>query len=366
MVPDRVKMKRLNKILNTNAIGESCTLLSERLRDLVVGQDEALDSIVTVFQMFRIGMNPPHKPVGTFLFLGPTGSGKTKVVEATANALLGSPRSLTKVDCAEFQHSHEIAKLVGSPPGYLGHKETTPMLSQENLNKYHTENRKISVVLFDEIEKASDSLWALLLGIMDKASMTTGANTQVDFSKCLIFMTSNLGSKEIQNVLTGKGFGYGQKLTTTKTVEQTDAVGLDSARKKFSPEFMNRLDKVVTFRPLTEPQMYRVLEMELNDIQQRIVDAGPDKAFILKVGKSARKYILHQGWDVRYGARHLKRALDRLVVQPIANIMSTGQVLRGDVVEIEYDKDSGRLLFEVTEEGLSEELMEATLKDKAA
>ncbi len=144
-------------------------------------------------------MNPPGRPIGNFLFLGPTGSGKTRIVEATAEALLKNPRAVIKIDCAEFQHSHEIAKLIGSPPGYLGHRETHPLLSQEVLNQYHTDTIKLSFVLFDEIEKASDALWNLLLGILDKATLTLGDNRKVDFSRAMIFMTSNLGASEMSS-----------------------------------------------------------------------------------------------------------------------------------------------------------------------
>ena len=146
------------------------------LRRRIVGQDQAVEKVVEIYQMFLAGLNPPGRPVGNLLFLGPTGSGKTRVVEAMAEALFGDSRACIKIDCAEFQHSHEIAKLIGSPPGYLGHRETHPLLTQEALNQWHTDNLKLSILLFDEIEKASDALWQLLLGILDKATLTLGDN----------------------------------------------------------------------------------------------------------------------------------------------------------------------------------------------
>ena len=164
------------------------------LRRKIVGQDEAVQAVVDLYQVFRAGLNSPGRPVGNLLFLGPTGAGKTRVVEATAEVLFGDPRAVIKVDCAEFQHSHEIAKLIGSPPGYLGHRETHPLITQEALAQYHTEKLKISFLLFDEIEKASDALWQLLLGILDKATLTLGDNRRVDLSQTMIFMTSNLGA----------------------------------------------------------------------------------------------------------------------------------------------------------------------------
>src|SRR5215217_8210179 len=165
----------------------------EKLSARIVGQERAVRRMSGLYQIFLAGMNPPNRPVGTMLFLGPTGSGKTRVIEAAAEVLFNDTNAVVKIDCAEFQHSHEIAKLIGSPPGYLGHRETAPMLTQENLDKYHTETDKLTFVLFDEIEKASDALWQLLLGILDKATLTLGDNRKVDFSRAVVIMTSNLG-----------------------------------------------------------------------------------------------------------------------------------------------------------------------------
>src|SRR5438067_2664234 len=217
------KMVRLNIPLDPAKTGRDATQLDAGLRRMIVGQDEAIDQIVNIYQMNLTGMNPPGRPIGNFLFLGPTGSGKTRIVEATAEALLKNPRAVIKIDCAEFQHSHEIAKLIGSPPGYLGHRETHPLLSQEVLNQYQTEKMKLSFVLFDEIEKASDALWNLLLGILDKATLTLGDNRRVDFSRTLIFMTSNLGASEMGSILAPKlGFGAGEaeRATAAGTVSE--------------------------------------------------------------------------------------------------------------------------------------------------
>src|SRR5271167_5229982 len=178
------------------------------LRRRVVGQDRAIRQLARIYQVYLAGLSAPDRPLANLLLLGPTGSGKTRLVEAAAEALFGDARAVIKIDCAEFQHSHEIAKLIGSPPGYLGHRETHPLLSQEVLNQFHTETMKVSFVLFDEIEKASDALWNLLLGILDKATLTLGDNRKVDFSKAMIFMTSNLGASEMSSIMAPKlGFG---------------------------------------------------------------------------------------------------------------------------------------------------------------
>src|SRR5690242_14027414 len=180
------------------------------LRRKIVGQDPAVEKVAEIYQMFLAGLNPPGRPVGNLLFLGPTGSGKTRVVESVAESLFGDAHACIKIDCAEFQHSHEIAKLIGSPPGYLGHRETHPLLTQEALNQWHTEKLKLSILLFDEIEKASDALWQLLLGILDKATLTLGDNRRVDLSQCIIIMTSNLGAAEMGGLMDG-GFGFAPK-----------------------------------------------------------------------------------------------------------------------------------------------------------
>src|SRR5579871_2921178 len=243
----RTDMVRLNRKLDPSQTGIEAEKLHGDLRKLVVGQDEAIDQIVNIYQTFRSGMTSPGRPIGNFLFLGPTGTGKTRLVEATAESLVGDARAVLKIDCAEFQHSHEIAKLIGSPPGYLGHRETHPLLSQEVLNQYHTDKVKISFVLFDEIEKASDALWNLLLGILDKATLTLGDNRRVDFSRAMIFMTSNLGATEMGSLLRPSlGFATSEAerlaaigLSDDNLNAKVNRVGVEAARRKFTPEFMN-------------------------------------------------------------------------------------------------------------------------------
>src|SRR6478735_5594640 len=251
-----MQMGRLNRQLNPTQTGSEADKLDSDLRKRIVGQDEAIQQIISVYQTHLAGMTSPGRPIGNFLFLGPTGSGKTRLVEAAAETLAGDARAVIKIDCAEFQHSHEIAKLIGSPPGYLGHRETHPLLSQEVLNQYHTDTTKISFVLFDEIEKASDALWNLLLGILDKATLTLGDNRKVDFSRAMIFMTSNLGAQEMSSIMAPKlGFGVVKDTANEAACRSDEKLnakvarsGVEAARRKFTPEFINRLDKIVVFR----------------------------------------------------------------------------------------------------------------------
>src|SRR5438132_2261806 len=244
------KMVRLNKVLDPTLTGRDAEDLESSLRRKIVGQDEAIEQIVNIYQTYLAGMISPGRPIGNFLFLGPTGSGKTRLVEAAAETLAGDGRAVIKIDCAEFQHSHEIAKLIGSPPGYLGHRETHPLLSQEVLNQYHTDKMKLSFVLFDEIEKASDALWNLLLGVLDKATLTLGDNRKVDFSRAMIFMTSNLGASEMSALVSTK-LGFAgvptQAADDAQISKKMSRSGIEAARRKFTPEFMKRIDKVVVF-----------------------------------------------------------------------------------------------------------------------
>ncbi|HUO33448.1 MAG TPA: AAA family ATPase [Candidatus Acidoferrum sp.] len=322
------------------------------LRRKIVGQDEAVQAVVDLYQVFRAGLNSPGRPVGNLLFLGPTGAGKTRVVEATAEVLFGDPRAVIKVDCAEFQHSHEIAKLIGSPPGYLGHRETHPLITQEALAQYHTEKLKISFLLFDEIEKASDALWQLLLGILDKATLTLGDNRRVDLSQTMIFMTSNLGSGEITELMSG-GLGFAPIVPAEakpKLDEKVERSATEAAKRKFAPEFMNRIDKTVVFHPLRSEQLEQILEIELGMVQQRVLETAKGR-FLFRVTPSAREFLLKEGTDLKYGARHLKRAIERHVVYPIANLLATDQVTIGDVLSIDWDGTSSHLNFHKEAEG---------------
>ena len=336
----------------------------ERLSARIVGQERAVRRMSGLYQIFLAGMNPPNRPIGTMLFLGPTGSGKTRVIEAAAEVLYGDSNAIVKIDCAEFQHSHEIAKLIGSPPGYLGHRETSPMLTQENLDRMHTDDMKISLVLFDEIEKASDSLWQLLLGILDKATLTLGDNRRVDFSHAMVIMTSNLGAREMSELISGGiGFapGKGSKNPPDSDVDQKIyRTAVEAARRKFSPEFMNRIDKVVVFRSLKEHHLRLILDLELQAVQDRIMQSAGTK-FVFQCSDTAKDMLLQEGLDFKYGARHLKRAVERFLVYPLSNLVATGQIGLGDLVHVDVDDVSKRLIFSKSSGGA---LIQEVPKDK--
>jgi ATP-dependent Clp protease ATP-binding subunit ClpB len=332
-------------LLDPNKTGRQAKDLEDKLRHLVIGQEEAIHGIVRAYQTYIAGMCPAGRPIGNFLFLGPTGSGKTRTVEATADALLKNPRAVIKIDCAEFQHSHEIAKLIGSPPGYLGHRETHALLSQEALNQHHTDNVKLSFVLFDEIEKASDALWNLLLGILDKGILTLGDNSQVDFSSAMIFLTSNLGASEMSSLINPKLGFHAPSADDEKLSGRMSRAGIDAARRKFTPEFINRLDKIVVFKSLGGEELRRIVDIELEMVQRRIQTSAAGKPFMVQVTDSAKEFLLREGTDLRYGARHLKRAIERLLVQPLSNLLASGQIERDDRIRVSHTDGSPLLMF---------------------
>jgi ATP-dependent Clp protease ATP-binding subunit ClpA len=336
-------------LLDTEMRSPEVLDFERRLIGKIVGQDRAVERIVNMYQIYMAGMNMPGRPIANLLFLGPTGSGKTRVVEASAEILFGSPRALIKIDCAEFQHSHEIAKLIGSPPGYLGHRETPPLLTQEAIDQYQTEKARFSFILFDEIEKANDALWQLLLGILDKATLTLGDNRKVDLSRCVIFMTSNLGAAEMSEMLSG-GIGFTSGVRTDEAnLAEIDRkmyhTALDVAKRKFSPEFMNRIDKVVVFQTLNQQHLRQVLDIELNEVQNRIMASQSDRQFIFRCTSEAKDFLLREGTDLKYGARHLKRAIERHLVYPVSNLIATHQIGLGDVIKIDLGASGDKLIF---------------------
>ena len=335
------------------------TLHSPEVRDFergllkrVVGQERAVRRLGRVFQVYQAGLAAPGRPIANLLLLGPTGSGKTRLVEAAAEVLFGDYRAVVKIDCAEFQHSHEIAKLIGSPPGYLGHRETQPMITQEVLEQHYTDKLKLSLVLFDEIEKASDALWQLLLGILDKGTLTLGDNRRVDFSHTLIFLTSNLGSAEMTKLMSGGlGFAAGPRENDDELDQKIYRTAMEAARKKFYPEFMNRIDKVIVFRTLQRENLEEILDIELTRVQERIMIATAGKQFVFKCTERARDFLLLEGTDQKFGARHLKRAIERHLVFPLSNLLATGQIDLGDLITVDYSAAMSKLVFLKEDQG---------------
>jgi ATP-dependent Clp protease ATP-binding subunit ClpA len=317
---------------------ETVDNLHARLMEKVVGQSAAIDCIVPYVQIYQAGLAPEGRPVGVFLLLGPTGTGKTRTVEALAEVLHGSAKNMLKVDCGEFQMEHEVAKLIGAPPGYLGHRETQPLLTQMKLTAAASERSSLSIVLFDEIEKAAPSMTRLLLGVLDKAVLRLGDNTSVNFERSIIFMTSNLGARGmVRELAPSFGFESGVPRETSERGRKLNAIALEAMRKQFSPEFVNRIDSVVTYQPLGGAELAAILDQQLDELQRHILARLGPCGFELTVEDECRRQLLSQGTSVAYGARELKRTIHRRLTQPLAVMISRGEIEPGARVAMYYD-----------------------------
>jgi ATP-dependent Clp protease ATP-binding subunit ClpA len=318
--------------------------LSRMLSQKVVGQPNATRIIVPYIQMFQAGLAPEGRPVGVFLLLGPTGTGKTKTVEALAEVLHGSAKNILKVDCGEFQMEHEVAKLIGAPPGYLGHRETQPVLTQQKLNAVTSERSELSLVLFDEIEKAAPSMTRLLLGVLDKGTLRLGDNSTVNFEKSLVFLTSNLGAREMMREINPDfGFQSAQLSDRAELTGKLQNIGLGAVRKRFSPEFVNRIDAVITYQPLSTESLALILGHQIADLQNHVNTRLGNRSFTLEVPPESRKFLLEKGTSAEYGARELNRTIHRFLTQPLATLVATNQVNPGARVCVELSEDGQKL-----------------------
>jgi ATP-dependent Clp protease ATP-binding subunit ClpA len=318
----------------------------EELSGKIIGQPHAMQSIVPYVRMYEAGLNPEGRPAGVFLLLGPTGTGKTRTVEALAEVLHGSRRHHLRVDCGEYQMDHEVAKLIGAPPGYLGHRETHPLLTQARLASVTSQDSSLSIVLFDEIEKAAPSLTRLLLGVLDKATLRLGDNNIVNFERSLIFLTSNVGARGMQDAL-GSGMGFARLADQTAAADASrlESIAMRAARRSFTPEFMNRIDAVVTYQPLSNDALQEILDIQLRELQQHIELRLGVRAFRVDVTQRGRLFLLSRGTSLEYGAREIRRALHRHVTQPIAAMIAEGRVRPGSRIRIDAPADSGQLQF---------------------
>jgi ATP-dependent Clp protease ATP-binding subunit ClpA len=307
--------------------------LSAQLRKRLVGQPEAIETIIPFVQMHQAGLAPEGRPIGVVMLLGPTGTGKTRTVEALAEALHGSSKNMLKVDCGEFQMEHEVAKLIGAPPGYLGHRETQPMLTQAKLNGATSDNCDVSLVLFDEIEKAAPSMTRLLLGILDKATLRLGDNSTVNFENTLIFLTSNLGAAAI-NRINKPDFGF-EAMVPREPLEdgsKVQSVGMAAVKRKFSPEFVNRIDSVITYKPLDRAACESILEHIFANFARMIQTRLGLRAFKLQCTPAGRNLLLEVGISVEFGARELKRTVQRNFIQPVSALVAQSKVPPGSTV----------------------------------
>src|SRR5579864_4834405 len=338
----------LGVVIKFNRISAGGYDLLRELSSRVVGQRRAMAQIVPYVHMYQAGLAPEGRPAGVFLLLGPTGTGKTRTVEALADVLHGSEKQLLRVDCGEFQMEHEVAKLIGAPPGYLGHRETQPLLTQQKLGAVTSESSTLALVLFDEIEKAAPSMTRLLLGVLDKAILRLGDNTVVNFERTLIFLTSNLGAQSMKKeILPDFGFGSAVPGTGEGTLRKLSSIGLGAVKRKFSPEFVNRIDAVITYQPLDANAMEAILDQQIAALERHIAQRLEDQAFTLDLDASARTFLLARGTSREYGARELKRIILRKLTQPLAAMVEAGLIPQECVVQVSHLGDGEQLTLNV-------------------
>jgi ATP-dependent Clp protease ATP-binding subunit ClpA len=313
--------------------------LREDLLARIIGQPDAINAIVPFIQVHQANLSPGGRPLGVVMLLGPTGSGKTRTVEALAEVLHGDPQKLIKVNCGEYQMEHEVAKLIGAPPGYLGHRETTPLITQAKLHAITSASFQVSLVLFDEIEKAAESLQRLLLGILDRASLQLGDSSTVNFENSLVILTSNLGTRESSERQAGLGFER-PAMTEADLFEQNHNVTRDAVRRKFSPEFINRIDSFITYRRLSRKDAGEILHLEIAAIFQLLHTRLGVRQPVLEITDSAHKFLLEEGYSEEYGARDIKRAVQRLLLAPLAEKLFEGLIPAAAHVWIEAGNDA--------------------------
>ena len=320
--------------------------IASRLNDILIGQPEAIETILPFVQMHQAGLAPEGRPMGVVLLLGPTGTGKTRTVEALAEVLHGSSKNLLKVDCGEFQMEHEVAKLIGAPPGYLGHRETQPMLNQAKLTSITSDESDISIVLFDEIEKAAPSMTRLLLGILDKATLRLGDNSTVNFERTMIFLTSNLGAKSIQRA-NKPDFGFEAMVPAAELPDRSkiQSIGMSAVRQKFSPEFVNRIDSVITYKPLDREACSLILDQIFTGFARLIHGRLGCRGFRLQCTAAGRSLLLDNGTSLEFGARELKRTVQRNFIQPVAALVAQGQIPPGSTVILDAKGGEFNLLL---------------------
>ena len=335
--------------MNNSPLSTMPKNIAELLSEKIVGQPKAIETIVPCIQMYQAGLSPAERPIGVFLLLGPTGTGKTRTVEALAEVLHGDSHKVLRVDCGEYQSDHEVAKLIGSPPGYIGHRESPPLLTQERLHEASSENCELTVVLFDEIEKAAPAVGRLLLGVLDKATLRLGDNTEVNFDKTLIFFTSNLGAREMMKEIQ-PGLGFRSSVPNWSEIAQRlEQVALAAVRKMYSPEFVNRIDGVITYRPLDQPALEAILNHQLAGLQGHVNDRLADKGFTIGITDQSRKFLLNRGTSREYGARELKRTIYRYLTQPLSTLVIEGKISPGSRVAVSVADDGEQLRFAISE-----------------
>ncbi|MGV3530517.1 MAG: ATP-dependent Clp protease ATP-binding subunit [Flavisolibacter sp.] len=311
---------------------EKLRKMSDDMRAMVIGQDEAITKVVKAIQRNRVGLKDPKKPIGTFIFLGPTGVGKTELARALARYMFDSEDALIRIDMSEYMEKFTVSRLIGAPPGYVGYEEGGQLTERVRRKPY-------SVILLDEIEKAHPDIYNILLQVLDDGQLTDGLGRKVDFKNTLIIMTSNIGVRQLKDF--GEGVGFATQARVQTQDEANKAVIEKALKRTFSPEFLNRIDDVVIFNSLTKDNIFEIINILMKGVMKRLANLG----FSLELTPEAKDFIADKGYDQQFGARPLHRAIQKYLEDPLAEEILNMNVKPGDVLEADLDKENGKIFF---------------------
>ena len=314
------------------AEGKRLKEMSPALKNLIIGQDNAIDKVVKAIQRNRIGLKDPNKPIGTFLFLGPTGVGKTHLAKKLAEYMFDSADTLIRIDMSEYMEKFTVSRLVGAPPGYVGYEEGGQLTEKVRRRPY-------SIVLLDEIEKAHPDVFNLLLQVMDEGRLTDSLGRRIDFKNTIIILTSNIGSRQLKDF--GSGIGFSTPASDDK--EYSNSIIRKALNKAFAPEFLNRIDDIVMFEPLSKESIYKIIEIELAGFKRRVKELG----YTLTITDEAREFVADKGYDSQYGARPLKRAIQKYLEDALAELIIEAELQAGDEIKMLYNTGDDKLTSEI-------------------
>jgi len=320
--------------------------MGEDLQNAVVGQEDAIGKVVKAIQRNRVGLKDPRKPIGSFIFLGPTGVGKTELARALARYMFDSDEALIRVDMSEYMEKFSLSRLIGAPPGYVGYEEGGQLTEKVRRKPY-------SVVLLDEIEKAHPDIFNILLQVLDDGQLTDGLGRKVDFKNTLIIMTSNIGVRQLKDFGAGVGFTTAAKVTNTD--DATRGVIEKALKRTFSPEFLNRIDDVIIFNALTEEDINKIIDIIMKDVLKRLDTLG----FTLQLTANAKKFISEKGYDVQFGARPLHRAIQKYLEDPLAEEILNHRIKQGDLVQADYSEEEKKIVFTIDHSPAKKEAKQA-------
>jgi ATP-dependent Clp protease ATP-binding subunit ClpC len=309
--------------------------MTESIKAKIIGQDEAVEKVVKAIRRNRVGLKDPNKPIGSFIFLGPTGVGKTQLTKALSEEMFDSQESLIRLDMSEYMEKFAVSRLVGAPPGYVGYEEGGQLTEKVRRKPY-------SVILLDEIEKAHPDIFNILLQALDDGQMTDSLGRKISFKNTIIIMTSNIGARQLKDFGQGIGFNTTAKINNSDT--HSKGVIEKALKRAFAPEFLNRIDDVIVFNSLEKKDIDKIIDIEMDSLLKRIDTLG----YTVKISEEAKDFIAEKGFDSKFGARPLKRAIQKYFEDPLSEEIINAQIKEGDTIKVSLNKDKSALTMKIT------------------